>query len=63
MKGNQRVPKLDVIIILHEIEMYVSRFIFMRKKYLEFIYEGTMIIKVLKAWLQGKVGFHIYGLN
>jgi hypothetical protein len=63
MKGNQWVPKLDVIIILHEKEMYVSRFIFMRKKYLELIYEGTMIIKVLKAWLQGKVGFHIYGLN
>ncbi len=44
-------------------EMYVSRFIFMRKKYLEFIYERTMVTKVLKAWLQGEVGFHVYGLN
>lgn len=63
MKGNQWVLKLHVIIILHEKVMYVSRFIFMRKKYLELIYEGTMIIKVLKAWLQGEVGFRVYGLN
>jgi hypothetical protein len=35
----------------------------MRKKYLELIYEGTIIIKVLKAWLQGEVGFRVYGLN
>jgi hypothetical protein len=63
MKGNQWVPKLDVIIILHEKEMYVSRFIFMRKKYFELTYEGTMITKVLKAWLQGEVGFRVYGLT